>query len=181
MVLDVRSGGGFVAGEIQVGIEGIEDDHGEFGAEGVEFFFGPAAIEAGGSADVFGKSLAVVAFADEDVADKASGMDVVGAAAGLAVRVGEAEKHFAIAGKFRPIVPSLRRVDFGVMALGAVNPGLLVDKFFRRIEVQDALAGVANDGFVAGADIVIGLRPEHDLARHALLMADFGDAAAAEL
>lgn len=37
LVLDVRSGGGFVAGEIEVGIQGIEDDHGKFGAEGVEF------------------------------------------------------------------------------------------------------------------------------------------------
>lgn len=35
LVLDVGSGGGFVAGEIQVGIEGIEDDHRELRAEAV--------------------------------------------------------------------------------------------------------------------------------------------------
>jgi len=38
--------------------------------------------------------VAVVAFADEDVADEASGVNVVDAAAGLAAGRGQAEKNF---------------------------------------------------------------------------------------
>lgn len=59
----------FVPGGVQIGLQGVENDHGKFGAPGLEFGFGPAAVEANGAGDVFGKSLAVVAFADEDIAD----------------------------------------------------------------------------------------------------------------
>ena len=103
--------------------ERIQDDHREFCAEVVEFIFAPAAIQARGAGDVFGKSLAVVALANEDVADEASGVDVVDAAAGLAAGIGQAEKDFADASELGAVVPGLRRVDLGMMALGAVVRG----------------------------------------------------------
>ena len=53
----------------------------------------------------------------------------------------------------------------------------LVDKLFCGIEIQDALAGIANDDLLAGADLVVSLGTKHDLARHALVVANFGDAA----
>src|SRR5579872_1588971 len=67
--LDMGAGGGFVAGQIQVGAERVQGNHGELGAEGVEFAFGPATVQAHGAGDVLRKGLAIVAFADEDVAD----------------------------------------------------------------------------------------------------------------
>ena len=52
--------------------------------------------------------------------------------------------------------------------------------FVGGIEVQNALAGIADHGLLAGADIVVGLRTQHDLAGHAFMIAHFGDAAAAK-
>jgi hypothetical protein len=40
-LLGVRSLGGFVTGEIEIGVQRIENDHGKFGAEAVELIFGP--------------------------------------------------------------------------------------------------------------------------------------------
>ena len=53
--------------------------------------------------------------------------------------------------------------------------------FVSRIKVKNALAGVTDDGLLAGANVVVGLRPQHDLAAHALVIKNFGDAAAAKL
>ena len=52
--------------------------------------------------------------------------------------------------------------------------------FVGGIEVQDALAGIADHGLLSGAHIVVGLRPQHDLACHAFVIAHLGDAAAAK-
>jgi len=42
--------------------------------------------------------------------------------------------------------------------------------FRWRIEVQNALAGIADHGLLAGADIVINLRAQHNLAGHAFVI-----------
>ena len=68
-----------------------------------------------------------------------------------------------------------------MMALGAVVEASRLDQLFLRIEIENALAGVADNGLFAGANFVIGLRTQHDLAGHAFVIANFGDAAAAEL
>src|SRR5215469_11597058 len=117
----VRSSGGLVACEVEIGVERVEDHHGEFGAEAIEFFLGPEAVEAGGSGDVFGEGVAEVALADEDIAQKASGVNVVDAAAGLAVSVGEAEENFALIGELGTKVPALGGVDLGMMPLGTMH------------------------------------------------------------
>ena len=53
--------------------------------------------------------------------------------------------------------------------------------FVGGIEVENALAGIADYGLLAGADIVVDLRAQHDLASHAFVIAHLGDAAAAKL
>ena len=47
------------------------------------FGFGPAAVQADGAGDVFGESVAKIAFANEDIADETSGTHVEDATAGL--------------------------------------------------------------------------------------------------
>src|SRR5580658_2692739 len=51
----------------------------------------------------------------------------------------------------------------------------------RGIKVENALAGIANHGLLAGADVVIGLRPQHNLTGHAFVVEHLGDTAAAKL
>ena len=53
--------------------------------------------------------------------------------------------------------------------------------FIRGIEVQNPLAGIADYSLLPGANVVIYLRAQHDLARHTFVIANFGDAAAAKL
>ena len=125
--------------------------------------------------------MAIIPFADEDVADETSGVNVIDAAAGLAVGIGQTEKYFANSTEFRAVIPSLGRIDFGMMAFGAGGRGLLIGEFIGGIEVKDALAGVTNNGLLAGTDLVVGLRPEHDAAGHTLLIPNFRDAAATKL
>src|ERR1700733_8722404 len=119
--LDLRVGvsSGFVASQVEIESERIEGDHGEFVAEGVEFAFAPAAIQAHGVPDVIGESLAIITFTDQDIADEASGMNVIDAAAGLAMGIGQAEKYFSDSAEFGTVVPGLGSVNFGMMAFGA--------------------------------------------------------------
>src|ERR1019366_372074 len=102
-----------------------------------------------GSGDVLGEGLAVIAFADEDIADEASGVDVVDAAAGLAAGGGQTEEDLADAAELCAIVPGLGCVDFGMMAFGTRGRGLQVGEFVGGIEIQDPLTGVADDGLQA--------------------------------
>src|SRR6202043_1313083 len=108
------------------------------------------------------------------------GMDIVDAATGLAASIGQTKKYFADSPEFRAVVPGLRSIDFGMMAFGAGGRGFLIGKLLSGIEIEDALAGVADDGLLAGTDFVISLRAEHDPAGHTLLIANFRDATAAE-
>src|SRR5207249_9048987 len=52
--------------------------------------------------------------------------------------------------------------------------------FVRRIVIKDSLAGVALH-YLAGAYFIEGLRAQHDLAAHTLLIASLRDAAASVL
>ncbi len=113
------AGSCFVLGQVEVCAQGIEDDHGQFVAEGVEFVFGPTAVQAHRSSDVLREGLAIIAFANQDVADEASGMHVVDAAAGLPASRGETKEHFANPAKLGAVVPRLGRVNFRMMAFGA--------------------------------------------------------------
>ena len=62
------AGGHFKAGGFEIGLQRVEHFHGQFRAPQFEILFLPVAVEADGIGDVFGEGLAVVAFADEDVA-----------------------------------------------------------------------------------------------------------------
>src|SRR5579871_3354727 len=177
----VGAGSRFVLGQVEICAEGIEDDHGQFVAEGIELTFGPTTVKTRRSADVFRESLAVVAFANQDVANEASGMNVVHAPAGLAAGRGETKKDFANSAELGAVVPSLGSVDFRMMPFRARGGWLLVSQLLRRIEVQDPLAGVTDDSLVSGTHLVIGLRAEHHPAGHAFLVANFGDPAASKL
>jgi hypothetical protein len=68
-----------------------------------------------------------------------------------------------------------------MMAARALMFGLERLHFVGRIEIQNALAGIADHGVLSGTDLVVSLRSQHDLARHAFMIAYLGDAAAAEL
>src|SRR5215469_10199438 len=180
-MLRVRPAGGLVAGGVQIGIERVQDHHGQFVAETVDLFFAPIAVEAGGAGDLLRERVAVVPFADKNVAQEASGVDVVDAAAGLTAGVGQAKEDFPLSGELGAVVPGLRRIDLRMMTLGAVDRFLLLDQLFFRVEIENALAGVADDRLSPRANFVVGLRTEDHLASHALMIADFSDAAAAEL
>src|SRR5712692_2367141 len=156
------SGGGFGAGSLQVGLKRVEDNHRKLGAEGVEFRLAPAAIQTRSAGNVLGKSMAIVAFAGENVPDEPPCMHVVDATAGLAFGIRQTEVNFARIREFLAVVPGLRSVDLGMMAAG--TRVFLVCKLIGRIEVEDALAGITNHGLLPGADLVVGLRPQHDLA-----------------
>ena len=58
--------------------------------------------------------------------------------------------------------------------------GLVHNHFAFRIEIKNALAGIAHDDLLPGAYFVVGLRPQHDLARDAFVITDFGEPATAE-
>src|SRR5438270_2758934 len=67
-----------------------------------------------------------------------------------------------------------------MMAFGAGGRGLKICHFFRRIVVENALAGITDDGLSTGADFVVSLWAKHNAASHTFLIADFRDAAAAK-
>ena len=72
-------------------------------------------------------------------------------------------------------------VDLGTGAALGGEVRTLDFFFVGGIEIQNALAGFALNHFLAGAHVVVGLRPQHHLAGHAFLIAHFGEAGAAEL
>ena len=158
-LLRLGSGTGthLVAGGFQVDVKGIEGCHGHLGAPIFDLLFRPASIQADGASDVFRKSVTEIPFADEDVANETAGAHVENAAAGLPPSVGEAQENFASFGEFLTVIPRLGRVDLGMMAAGAFVFGLKSLHFISRIEIEDALAGIADYGLLAGAHIVVGL------------------------
>src|SRR5271154_4020968 len=170
----------FVPGGLEIGMKRIEGGHGHFGAPALHFGLRPASVEANGAGDVLRKSMTEIAFAEEDVANEASGSHVEDAAGSLARGIVEAQKNFASIGIFLTVVPGLRRVNFGMMAARALVFRFESLHLVGGIEVQNTLAGITDHGLLAGADIVVNLRAQHDLAGHAFVLAHFGDAAAAE-
>ncbi len=105
-------------------------------------------------------------------------MHVVDATAGLTFGIRHTEVNFAGIREFLAIVPGLRSIDLGVVAAG--TRVFLVCKLVRWIEIKHALAGIADHGLLPGAHLVVGLRPQHNLACHAFVIAHFGNAGAAE-
>src|SRR5690348_7671086 len=108
-------------------------------------------------------------------------MDIVDSPAGAASTIRQTQINLAGVSEFLAIVPGLGSINLGMVAARTRNRLLLICEFFRWIEVKNALAGVAKHGLLAGANVIVSLRPKHDLARHALMIAHFGDAGAAEL
>src|SRR5579863_223806 len=166
---------------LEIGQQGVENDHRRFRAPTFQFRFAPVAIQSDRSGDVFGKRLAVVAFTDEDIADLTASVHFIDSPAGLAAAVGEGEVDFAGVAVVFAVVPGLRSVNFGMVPAWTMRARHLVHQLVLGIEIEDALAGVADDGVLAGADVVISLRPQHDLAGHAFLVAHLGNSAAPEL
>ena len=74
------------------------------------------AVQAHGAGDVFREGLAVVTFADQDVANQAASMHVIDTAARLTARSRQAQEHFADFAPFGAVVPGLRRIDFRMMS-----------------------------------------------------------------
>src|ERR1051325_3331746 len=68
-----------------------------------------------------------------------------------------------------------------MMPLGAMDASLLLNQFFFGIEEKNALAGIAINRFLPGAYFVVSLWTQDYLAAHAFMIADLGNAAAAEL
>src|SRR5207249_7417228 len=76
------------------------------------------------------------------------------------------------------VVPGLCGVNFGMCPVPArVGHRRGSRLFVRRIVIKDSLAGVALH-YLAGAYFIEGLRAQHDLAAHTLLIASLSDAAA---
>src|ERR1700691_991998 len=121
-----------------------------------------------------------VALANENVSNKATGVHVEDAAAGLAAGIIEAQQRLAIVAVLLAVVPGLRRVDFRMMPPRPLEFRLDRLHFLRGINEKRALARVANHRLLAGANFVVSLRAQHDLASHALVIAHFRDAAAPE-
>ena len=105
---------------------------------------------------------------------------VENAATGLASGVVHAQQDFARTAEFLAVIPGLGSVDFGVMAARAFVLRLKRLHFVGGIEIKNALAGIADDGLLPGAHVIVSLRPQHDLAGHAFVIANLGDATAAK-
>src|SRR5437660_1553278 len=102
----------FCPRQIEITLQGIEDEAGQFVSPVVQFGFTPIAVQADGVAEVFGKNLAVAAFAHQDVAQPAAAGGVVNAAMGASFGVREAEKYFAEVAVVCAVIPGLTGVQF---------------------------------------------------------------------
>src|SRR5712692_4262796 len=104
-------------------------------------------------------------------------MRVVYAAAGASVRVDETQKYFSVISVLRPVIPCLVSIGFWTRPATPRGLGMLHRGFTCGIGVQDSLAGVANH-HLAAAHLVVGLRTQHHLAAHTLLITDLGQPSA---
>jgi hypothetical protein len=82
------AGNHFVPGGFEIGVEGVKRVHGHLCAPGFHLSLRPASVQSDRPGDVFRKGMPVIAFADENVADKASGAHVENPTAGLSVGIG---------------------------------------------------------------------------------------------
>src|ERR1700751_1106288 len=105
-------------------------------------------------------------------------MDVVDAAAKPGPPVCQAEEDFAVIRELGAVVPGLRGINLRVMPLRPMDRLFLLDDLVLGTQVKDALTGVTKNDVFTGEDVVVGLRPQNDLAAHAFLIVDLGDATA---
>src|ERR1700692_106232 len=178
--LSGRARSHFVAGSFEIDVQRIKRRHGHLGAPVLHVSVGPTSVQAKGAGDIFRERVAVVALPSKNVADQTAGVHVENAAAGLTGCIRQANKNLTRFGVFLTVVPGLGSVDLGMMAARALVFRFEGLHFIGGIEVKNALAGIADHSLLAGADIVIDLRPQHYLARYAFMIAHFGDAGAAK-
>src|SRR4029077_332687 len=140
----------------------------------------PASVQANSVRKVFGKGRVILALTDEDIADLPPVMNVVDPASGLALVLDEAEVDLSRFAILAAVVPGLFGVHFGMMAARARRDRLIGGEFMGRIEIKDALTGIAYHSVLPPADPTRKLRAQHDLAGHALVIKRFRNAGSAE-
>ena len=137
----------------------------------------------GGVGQVLGKRLAIISFAQQHVAELASCVQFVNAPRRIAAVINKHEQHFAFLAVVRTVEPRLRRIRLGARAFSARHRHhfLLWLHFVRGIEVINSRARFADHNLLAIPHFVVGLRPQHHLAAHALVVEHFRQSIAAEL
>src|ERR1700724_1334645 len=109
----------FVAGGFKIDMKGIQRRHRHLGAPVLHVTFGPASVQANGPGNVFRKRLAVIPLASKNIANQPPRVHLENAPASLTCGIHQAQKNFPRVAEFLAVVPSLRGVDFRMMAAGA--------------------------------------------------------------
>src|SRR5580704_1857812 len=98
----------FDPSQIEVSMKGVEGCRGKFVSPFLEFGRCPIPIQSNDVlAKIFGEGQSVFAFANENVANPASGRTVVHVAARLSLVVEIDQEHFPVILEARPIIPGL--------------------------------------------------------------------------
>src|SRR6185437_5188497 len=114
-----------------------------------------------------------MSFSHQRVAKLPSGCEVINPPRRRPFRILKAEKDLAIGVVFRPVIPGVTRIDLRMRTPACGFFGVLLrGSLFRRVEIKDALAGIAVNQRTT-ANFVISLRPQHHRASYALLVPHF--------
>ena len=98
----------------------------------------------------------------------------------MALALDEAEVGLSRFAILAAVIPGLFGVHFGMMAARTRCHRLIRGEFMGRIEIEDALTGIAYDSVLPSADLIVGLWAQHDLACRALVIKRFRNAGSAE-
>src|SRR5579863_7594476 len=93
--------------QVEVAMQGIENDHGEFCAPFVHLGFCPTAIQTDGIWQILRESQAIFALALEDVANFATCSQIEDSSAGSSTIVHESQEHLAVFSETGAIIPGL--------------------------------------------------------------------------
>src|SRR6266704_2334973 len=133
---------------------------------------------------VFRKRQPVIGFASEHVTDLPSRMHFVDATCRSIPAVGIYQQHFAFLAEVGAIEPGLGSIGLGTMPLPSMDRRrghFILFHLVGRIEIQDSLAGIADDKLLAVPYLVVGLGTQHYLASHTFVVANLRQPAAPEL
>src|SRR6266550_9235713 len=146
----------FCAGHLQVGVQLVENYHGQLFRPFVQLLLFQSALQANGRSDVISKSCSELTGLELRVADLPAGMSVVDSSARTALGIYEGEKGLSNSLEIGTIEPCFVDVDFRPCSSFRGQTGPLGSNLVCRVVVENPLAGFADDHLPA-ANIVISL------------------------
>src|ERR1041385_3923199 len=163
----------FCPRQIQITLQSVQDMRGKLVAPLILLSVSPVAIQANGIGEIFGKCLAVYAITDQRIRQLAPGSVIIQAADCISCGIGETEKNLASLTVLAAVVPGLAGINLRMMpAASRPFDGSFSRSFFRGIEIENSLAGVAINHLPA-ANVVVGLWTQYHRAASALVVAHF--------